>query len=186
MEGETDERAAARAALQFACGEICASVGGMPLSGQSVATLTQIVLKWAAHMARDLRYFARHGKRTTISPLDVLLVGRKSPSLQCALHEFCKEKGILKKHTRSKKKRKITEGPGASEASTGVVGEADVGRNDDVGGDECNARLATGVSNVENSSSSSSISTITKRKYQDIEQTVSTGVDHEVYVVDSD
>eukprot|EP01084_Bolivina_argentea_P040384 74649_1 len=179
MEGETDEHAASRAALQFACGEICASVGGIPLSGQSVSTLTQIVLKWTAHVAQDLRYFTRHGKRTTISPLDVLLVGRKSPSLQSALHEFCKEKGFLKKHTRSKKKRKVTEGSGTSEVSTGAVGDTGVDRSD-VDGDESNVKLAVGVSDVENSS------TTTKRKYQEIDQTVSTGVDHEVYVIDSD
>ncbi len=181
MEGETDEHAASQAALQFACGEICASVGGIPLSGQSVATLTQIVLKWTAHVARDLRYFARHGKRTMISPLDVLLVGRKSPSLQSALHEFCKEKRILKA-TRSKKS-KIT-GPGTSKVSIGAVGDTDVDRSD-VGGGESNARLAVDVSDVENSISNST--TTTKRKYQDIDQTVSTDVDHDVYVVvDSD
>ncbi len=180
MEGETEEYSASRAALQFACGEICASVGGIPLSGQSVATLTQIVQKWLAHVARDLRYFAKHGKRTTISPLDVLLVGRKSPSLQGALHEFYKEKGILK--TTRSKKSKITEGHGTSKVSIGAVGDTDVDRSD-IGGGESIATLAVDVPAVENSSST----TTTKRKYQDIDKTASTDVDHEVYVVvDSD
>ncbi len=179
MEGETDEHAASRAALQFACGEICASAGGMPLSGQSVSTLTQIVLKWAAHVAQDLRHFARHGKRTTINPLDVLLIGRKSPSLQSALHEFCKENGILKKHTRSRKKRKVTEGSETNEVGTCAVGDTDVERSN-IGGDESNVKLVVDVSDVENTV------TTTKRKYQETDQTVSTGVGHEVYVIDSD
>ncbi|CAM9392851.1 unnamed protein product [Choristocarpus tenellus] len=80
--------AALRAALQFAVGEICSSGEGMPMTGSAVSTLTEVVFKYSAALALDLRCFAKHGKRAVVGVDDVKLVGRKDPKLVEALTEF--------------------------------------------------------------------------------------------------
>ena len=60
----------------------------LPLSKESLATLTEIAARWADGLALDLHAFSRHGKRSTVGPEDVRLVARKSNRLAAALAAY--------------------------------------------------------------------------------------------------
>eukprot|EP00953_Heterococcus_sp_UTEX-ZZ885_P040010 20478-Heterococcus_DN1.PRE.1 len=64
---------------------------GIPALGAAVSTLTHMTLLYTKAMAKDLRAFSRHGKRSTVNNDDVKLLARKSPELLSALEAYEKE-----------------------------------------------------------------------------------------------
>jgi len=79
---------------------------GLPTPKLTVAGLTDLVYNYAECMANDLEMFAKHAKRSTVQPEDVLLCSRKSNSLSSMMSEFVSNLVNESEEKKLQKKRK--------------------------------------------------------------------------------
>ncbi|KAK9718789.1 hypothetical protein K7432_005263 [Basidiobolus ranarum] len=73
-----------KAAIWFSVNQICKeeeSSLGISITPQFIAALTEMVYKEAETVGTDLEHFAKHAKRSVISPDDVKLCARRNDSL---------------------------------------------------------------------------------------------------------
>ncbi|XP_061583311.1 centromere protein S [Cololabis saira] len=117
MSLDTDEtRQRLKAAVHLTVGRLCGKVGAehrREFSRQVVAAITETAFRQCDIFAKDLEAFARHAKRTTVSPDDVKLAARRSTALSIYIQnkseELAQEQRDMKKKSGGKRKSKNTE-----------------------------------------------------------------------------
>ncbi|KAM8916946.1 centromere protein S isoform 3-T3 [Spinachia spinachia] len=117
MSVDKDEtRQRLKAAVHYTAGRLCQKVGEehrRPFSRQVVAAISETAFRQCDIFAKDLEAFARHAKRSTVSPEDVKLVARRSTALSVYIQnkseELIQEHRDLKKKNTGKRKSRDTE-----------------------------------------------------------------------------
>ncbi|KAI9227853.1 MAG: kinetochore component CENP-S-domain-containing protein [Piptocephalis tieghemiana] len=95
-----------KASVWYVVGKICEEEGHrlqVQPTRAFVASLTELVYQQAETMGDDLEYFARHGKRTTISMEDVKLCTRRNESLYQQIKEDIERLSQAKREKRQKR-----------------------------------------------------------------------------------
>ncbi|CAJ1050585.1 centromere protein S [Xyrichtys novacula] len=105
-----------KAAVHFTAGRLCQKVGEehrRSFSRQVIAAIAETAFRQSDIFARDLEAFARHAKRSTVSPDDVKLLARRSTALSIYIQnkseELNQEQKNLKKKNTGKRKSRDTE-----------------------------------------------------------------------------
>jgi centromere protein S len=107
--GDTNDRMRLQAATHYFIGKICDNEEknlDLTVSKKAIAALNEVLLDFAGVVAEDLEQFAKHAKRTTIRPDDILLCARRNKTLHKQLSDQV-EQEPKKKVAR---KRKAEEG----------------------------------------------------------------------------
>uniref|UniRef100_A0A3Q3WPS6 Centromere protein S n=1 Tax=Mola mola TaxID=94237 RepID=A0A3Q3WPS6_MOLML len=111
---ETHQRL--KAAVHYTVGRICQTVGEdhrREFSRQVIAAIAETAVRQSDIFAKDLEAFARHAKRSTVTPEDVKLVARRSTALSIYIQnkseELNHEQRDLKKKNTGKRKSRDTD-----------------------------------------------------------------------------
>nr|XP_046239419.1 centromere protein S [Scatophagus argus] len=111
---ETHQRL--KAAIHYTVGRICQQMGEdhhREFSRQVIAAIAETTVRQCDIFAKDLEAFARHAKRSTVSPEDVKLAARRSTALSIYIQnkseELNQEQRDLKKKNTGKRKSRDTE-----------------------------------------------------------------------------
>ena len=101
-----DEEKKLKRALHYAVVQICQEEGGkgnFAPSKELMYAISDLSFKYAAEvMASDLEAFAKHAKRSTISPADVILMARKDPNIARRLEAFHRDTAAMGKKSSSR------------------------------------------------------------------------------------
>ncbi|XP_034022209.1 centromere protein S [Thalassophryne amazonica] len=113
---EEETRQRLKAAVHYTVGRLCQRAGEdhrKDFTRQLIAAITETTWRQCDIFAKDLEAFARHAKRTIVSPDDVKLVARRSNALftfiQKKSEELNQEQDLKKKSTAKKKNRDTEE-----------------------------------------------------------------------------
>jgi len=90
------------------------------LSKGTVLSIAELLLRHSSHVASDLKHFAKHAKRSTVTVDDVRLLARNNPSMLAALDSFLENEapcgaGAPDVAARGGKKKKVRGKRSASE-----------------------------------------------------------------------
>jgi len=77
---------------------------GLEVSRQTIYGLSELTYRVAESLAGDIRAFAHHANRTTVSVEDIKLASRKNPEMMRKLADF--SEGIKQSKTIKKRKSK--------------------------------------------------------------------------------
>ncbi|XP_069774585.1 centromere protein S [Narcine bancroftii] len=102
-----------RAAVHYNVGCFCEEIGEdkqIEFSKETIAAISETTFRQCANFAKDLEFFAKHGKRTTINTDDVKLLARRSKALQNFITEKCDQ--LVANNAEQKEKKMITTGKG--------------------------------------------------------------------------
>ncbi|KAM4613261.1 centromere protein S [Polymixia lowei] len=99
-----------RASVHYTVGRLCQKVGEdhrREFSRHVIAAIAETTFRQCEIFAKDLEAFARHAKRSTVSPEDVKLAARRSTALlkfiQMKSEALNQEQRDLKKNTGKRK-----------------------------------------------------------------------------------
>uniref|UniRef100_A0A674PBU8 Centromere protein S n=1 Tax=Takifugu rubripes TaxID=31033 RepID=A0A674PBU8_TAKRU len=105
-----------KAAVHYTVSRICQKLGEdyrREFSRQVMAAITETAVRQCDIFSKDLEAFARHAKRSTVSPEDVKLVARRSTALsnyiQSKIEELNQEQSLKKKSTGKRRSRDADE-----------------------------------------------------------------------------
>lgn len=117
MSTDTDEtHQRLKAAVHYTVARICQRIGEeqrREFSRQTIAAISETVVRQSDIFGKDLEAFARHGKRRTVSTDDVKLLARRSTALskyiQNKSEELNREQDLEKKNKGKRKSRDTDE-----------------------------------------------------------------------------
>jgi centromere protein S len=122
---DESEKQKLKAAVHFFVSKICeneAKKMNMRISKMSMAVFSEVLVGFAEGLAKDIELFARHAKRSTIKPEDVLLFARKSKELSAKLTQMNSElQTAAESRKRGRKRKEKSECTETTTNSTTVI-----------------------------------------------------------------